>query len=318
MNGKVPHYSEYLIWKEDISMKKKTKPKKGEEQVERLPLTLGDVAPGEGFTRLSIPAREGRHTGGPFLSPDGSEVWKPLDGRPYPNAGYRVATQEDVVLELMAGTIGFPRNWRVQQAYGRRFLVRKLARVIPETFEVVCVTKAHVLQIEQALRLLNAKYWTIGDLLKVAIDPETQEPFVLDLSIAYPMGSPTASPPYKADDSWVFERWAKEVVGHSQIVKLRGDARHVVHQIRWVREHGHRHWWVYGSSDDVMDERWPGTAIPNAIYVPADKQGTGMYSWVVVPAQLSNALVSYYHLVWGWAPIVYEAEVYTYPGETSL
>jgi hypothetical protein len=299
-------------------MKKKTKPEKDEEQIERLPLALGDVAPGEGFTRMIIPAAEGRHTGGPFLSPDGTQVWKPLDGRPYPNAGYRVATQEDVVLELMAGIIGFPRNWRVQQAHGRRFLVRRLARVIPETFEVARVTTAHVLQIEQALRLLNAKYWTIGDPLKVAIDPETQEPFVLDLSIAHKMGSPTASPPYKADDSWVFERWASEVVGHSQIVKLRGDARHVVHQIRWVREHGRRHWWVYGSPRCAMDEQWPGTALPDAIYVPADEQVTGMRSWVVVPTQISDALVSHYHLVWGWAPIVYKAEVDTYPGGTAL
>jgi hypothetical protein len=292
--------------------------KKDKEPFERLPLWLGNIAPGEGFTRMTIPVGEGLHTGGPFLSPDGTEVWKPLDGCPYPNAGYRTATQEDRALELMAGTIGFPRNWWIEDVYGRRFLVRKLARVIPETFEVACVTKAHVLQIEQALRLLNGKYWTIGDPLKVAIDPETQEPFVLDLSIAHFMGSPAASPPYKANDSWVFERWASEVVGHSQIVKLRGDARHVVHQIRWVREHGRRHWWVYGSSGRAMDEQWPGTAIPDAIYVPADEQETGMRSWVVVPVQLSDALISHYHLVWGWAPIVYEAEVDIYPGGTAL
>lgn len=298
-------------------MKKKAGPEKNEEQFERLPLALGDITPGGGFTRMVIPVEEGRHTGGPFLSPDGTEIWKPLDARPYPNADYRLVTQEDIVLELMAGTIGFPRNWWIQQAHGRRFLVRKRAWVIPETFEVAQVTKAHVLQIEQALRRLNAKYWTIDDPLKVAIDLETKEPFVLDLSNAHTMGSPAASPPYKANDSWRFERWANEVVAHTQIVKLRGDARHVVHQIRWVREHGRRHWWVYGSQR-LMDEHWPGTAIPDAIYVPADEQETGMRSWVVVPVQLSDALASHYHLVWGWAPVVYEAEADIYPGGTAL
>lgn len=300
-----------------MTMKKKAKPEKDEEQIERLPLALGDIAPGERFTRMTIPAKEGLHTGGPFLSPDGTEVWKPLDGCPYPKAGYRVATQEDVVLELMAGTIGFPRNWHVKDAGGRRFLVRKYAAVIPETFEASRVTQEHVLHVEQALRALNAKYWTIGDPLKVAIDPETQEPFVLDLSIAHHMGSPAASSIYKANDSRAFERWASEVVGHPLIVKLRGDARHVVHHIGWVLEHGQRHWWVYGSRTHPMNELWPGANIPDAIYIPADAHDTGMQSWVVVPAQLSDALISRYRLTWGWAPIVYEAEVQTSPGGTA-
>ena len=52
------------------------------------PLSLGDVTPGDGFTRMEMPLTpkgypEGIHTGGPFLSPDELTVWKPLDCRPY-------------------------------------------------------------------------------------------------------------------------------------------------------------------------------------------------------------------------------------------
>jgi hypothetical protein len=293
------------------------KKKKDKASFERLPLSLGDVAPGEGFTHMLLPDGEGLHTGGPFLAPDGY-VWKPLDACPYPNAAYRVATQEDVVLELMAGTIGFPRNWQVREAHGRRFLVRKRAAVIPETFESSQVTQEQVLHIEQALRALNGKYWTIGDWLKVAIDPDTSEPFVLDLSSAHRMGNPTASSIDKADDWWKFKYWAKEVVDHANLVKLRTDARRVVHHIGWVRVHGRRHWWVYGSPTRPMNEQWPGSAIPGAIYVEADKQATGMQSWVVVTTELPQVLVSHYQLTWGWAPIVYEAEVHSFPGGTAL
>lgn len=293
------------------------KKNKDTKSFERLPLSLGDVAPGEEFTRMLLPAGEGLHTGGPFLAPDGY-VWKPLDACPYPGATYRVATQEDVVLELMAGTPGFPRNWRVQEANGRRFLVRKRAAVIPETFAASQVRQEQVLHIEQALRALNGKYWTIGDWLEVAIDPDTSEPFVLDLSAVHRMGSPTASSFDKADDWWMFKYWAKEVVDHANLVKLRTDARQVVHHIGWVRAYGRRHWWVYGSPSCSMNERWPGPVIPEAIYVEADEHATGMQSWVVVPTELDHALVSRYDLTWGWAPIVYEAEVHAFPGGTAL
>jgi len=43
---------------------------------------------------------EGQHTGGPFLSPNGLTMWKPLDCLPYANCECRVPTAEAIVLEL--------------------------------------------------------------------------------------------------------------------------------------------------------------------------------------------------------------------------
>src|SRR2546430_12019622 len=92
------------------------------------PLEFHNISPGADFTER-LP---GEHTGGPFVNPDGQELWKPLDCLPYPNAPHRVETREATILERLAGTPGFPRNWRVEQANGRRFLVRKRAYLIPE------------------------------------------------------------------------------------------------------------------------------------------------------------------------------------------
>jgi hypothetical protein len=64
-----------------------------------LPLSIRDVAPGPDFTRLTgtrpdgLP--DGVHTGGAWLSPDGREVWKPLDARPYANADGHIPASEN-------------------------------------------------------------------------------------------------------------------------------------------------------------------------------------------------------------------------------
>jgi hypothetical protein len=204
--------------------------KEGGMSAERsLDISLGDVAPGPGFTRMPQSPLEGRHTGGPFFCPSGREVWKPLDCLPYPNAEYRLPTREAEVLELMAGKPGFPRNWRVEVANGRRFLVRKLACVIGETFETTSVTRAHVSLIEQAIRALNSRYWEVGEVvgkvLKGAIDPDTDEPFILDLSNA----SVRKHAPEKlyADDQFLFEQWAWQFDAGRPLVSLRRSARRV-------------------------------------------------------------------------------------------
>ena len=81
-------------------------------ELDTFSLEFHSVAPGTGFTQRLV----GEHTGGPFVSPDGEELWKPLDCLPYPNSAHRVATREDEILGLLADAPGFPRNWRAYLA----------------------------------------------------------------------------------------------------------------------------------------------------------------------------------------------------------
>jgi hypothetical protein len=270
-------------------------------------LALHDVSPGEGFARIPLPPLEGVHTGGPFVSPDGVELWKPLDALPYPNAPRRIPTWEDEALALMAGYPCFPCNWRVEVSRGRRWLVRKVARVIHEVTLGSALTREQVLQVEQALRAFNARYWEIGDHLTVAIDPDTGEPFVLDLSNAHPMGSPTSSSVYKADDGRHFEEWVAGVTAHGDLVRLRRAARMVVSQARWaLGPYGRTHRWVYSTRLAPQDVLLSGGTIPSVVYVSAQTDAEGVRTWVVVPARLDDALRTRSQLEWGWGPIEYE------------
>lgn len=258
-----------------------------------LPLTLRTISPGPDFTLLPIPLREGFHTGGPYLSPDGNEVWKPCDARPFPNSDCLVATREVELLEAMAGCPGFPRNWRVEEVNGRCWLVRPLVPVLPDTYDVVPLDQ--VLYVEQAVRTLNERGWSIGEgTLRVALDLETYDPFILDLSAATRLGE-------HADDSRTFEEWA-ELVGASRLVKLRGQARQVIHSVEWtLGPYGRTHHWVYGSPNRPLSLVW--ARIPDAVCVQADYATTRMHTWVVVPQALDEQLVQRYELVWGWGPL---------------
>lgn len=270
-----------------------------------LPLAIRNVAPGPGFARIAgvhhngLP--DGVHTGGAWLSPDG-EVWKPLDGRPWANADYHVPTREAECLELMAGEPAFPRNWRVEEAgtvtvdgvaYTRWWLVRAKAWVVPDDWPARALRLEHVLEIEQGLRLLNARGWTIGDSLKVAIDREGR-PFVLDLSCAWPDS--------QADDEWRFLKWA-EAMGFERLVRLRQKARHLVSSLAFADEHGHDYWHghVYASRNRPISGLWAD--VPGAVYVDADYAATGVWTWVVVPEPLGDETVRRYELTWGWGPI---------------
>lgn len=259
-----------------------------------LPLTLRSITPGPCFTSLPVPLREGFHTGGPYLSPDGNEVWKPCDARPFPSSDCLVVTHEVEVLEAMAGCPGFPRNWRVEEVNGRGFLVRPLVPVLPDTWPDVRLDQ--ILFVEQAVRSLNARGWSIGEgVLRVALDLETYDPFILDLSAAARLGE-------HADDNGAFERWA-ELVGASRLVKLRSQARHVVNSVEWeLGPYGRTHHWVYGSPNRPVSYAWCKD-IPDAVFVAADCAATRMHTWVVVPQALDEQLVQRYELVWGWGPL---------------
>lgn len=260
-------------------------------ELEIFPLEYHSVAPGAEFTQRLA----GEHTGGPFVSPDGEELWKPLDCLPYPNALHRVATREDEILELLADTPGFPRNWRVEQANGRGFLVRKRAYLAPEE---EALRLEQILHIEEALLTLNGARWTLNDRLQVAIDPDTYEPFVLDLSAACPMTW--------ADDWRRFQDWA-QALGATDLIALRQHARHAVGSASWRREHPD-HQWIYGSWHRPYGPFFPGKDIPGALYVDANKGITDFHTWVIVPAPLAPEIVARYQLRLGWRPIVYRTD----------
>ena len=263
----------------------------------RLPLLVRGIAPGEGFTAMGLPAGEGQHTGGVYLSPDGEDVWKPLDGCPAPGAGFHLATHEETVLRLMAGVVGFPENWRVEEAGGRRWLVRKLAYPVPEVYEREQVALDAVLQVEQAVRALNSKHWGLGSALRVAVDGDTYEPFLLGLA--------TAQQVRGADDAPRFERWASDVAGYESLVLYRRAARTVVETPDWLaRPYGSSHRWVYGSEYRPINSTW--ASIPDAVYVDSSWGATGVWTWVVVPGPLAPELADGYQLRWGYGPVQYE------------
>jgi hypothetical protein len=198
-----------------------------------LPLDLISVSPGEGFSYLPLPPREGTHTGGLWRSPDGGEVWKPLDARPYPNSDCRVPTLEADCLFQMKGQPGFIENWSVQQANGRWWMVRPYCKVIGQTFPVEHVTQEMIEQVEVAVRMLNAHHWEAfqADDLTVAIDPHTQLPFLLDLSNAHPK---TPQGNWKADDSDSLYKWMK-AVGWESLAELRERGRSLLHSKEWMQ-----------------------------------------------------------------------------------
>lgn len=279
-----------------------------------IPLTIRDVAPGSDFTRLDPGERadglpDGVHTGGCWLSPDGEEVYKPLDGRPFANSEYHLPTREANVLEVMAGEPAFPRNWRVEEGgelvvdgrtYTRRWLVRPKAWLVPEDVDPARMELEDVLVVERGLRLLNMRGWEIGDDLKVAYARDGV--FILDLSNAwtYP----------RADDEWRFLKWA-EAMGFGRLVRLRREARRVRSLFRisedphWPRaDEGHpdaSYQHVYASGNGpISDLR---VHIPEAHCVSADPHGDlGVRAWVVTREPLDAETVHKYELTWGWAP----------------
>jgi len=284
-----------------------------------LPIQVRDMPPGPGFTRPAAVAtapsgaREGTHTGGVWISPTG-EYWKPLDGRPAPNAYYHIPTREDVVLELMAGEPGFPRNWRVEetpvvvrgQTYTRRWLVRAQAYPLPSE-DYPEARLDHVLTIERGIRRLNERGWSIGDHLTVAIDADTYEPFVLDLSAAHPY---TPMQPAEFMDEDTLYAWAAQV-GAEQLVAFRGAGRHLV----WGRM-GDRLWprTAAGKLDSRYAHVYASTLrplgswakLPGAYIVPPDAEDHAtlrVHSWAVTTEPLPEDTIQAYELTWAWSPL---------------
>jgi hypothetical protein len=267
-----------------------------------LPLSIRDTPPHPDAVRMTgvrpdgLP--DGVHTGGAWEFQ--GEIWKPLDGRPYANCENHYPTREAEVLELMAGKPLFPRNWRIEERNGRRFLVRKRAFLIPDAVPYSELSLDQVLFVEQAVRDLNRAKWEIGDLISLAVDPDTYDLFFLDLSAAHPQDGQGC---YRADEEWRIREFFK-LCGADRLSKLRNHARHVLLNDLWMLEHPeHRH--VYASFNRPISGLWasiPGD--PEYIHNQyADWTESIPHTWVITKEPLDQETMQRYELTWGWSPI---------------
>lgn len=263
-----------------------------------LPLSLSDVAPGPGFSRIS-PARnwrglvEGVYTGGPWLSPDG-EYWKPLDALPYVNAPHRIETSEADCLDDMAFHPLFPKNWRVETANGRRWLVRPEAWMVDDR-SVRDLDRSQALLIEDGVRALNRRGWGIGDHISLAFDSDDRL-FLLDLSNA------SQFDPAVDDTRCVLAFW--QWAGFTDLACLREAGRSVAGDPLLLDYYGfpatHKH--IYASRSRPISGTW--ATIPDACYLGNDPWlSEAVYTWVLVPAALEDGILERYELTWAWSPI---------------
>jgi hypothetical protein len=264
-----------------------------------LPLDLISVSPGEGFTYLPLPELEGIHTGGLWRSPDGEQVWKPLDARPYPNSDCRVPTLEADCLSQMKGQPGFIENWSIQQANGRWWIVRPYCKVVGQTFPVEHVTQVMIDQVEIAVRMLNAHHWEAlqCDDLTVAIDPQTQLPFLLDLSNAHPK---TPQGNWKADDSNSLYKWMRSIEW-GRIAELRQHGQSLLHSKEWLNltrfnEQYELHKHVYRLEQII-------TVSIEGMFVSYKDQ-----TWWVLPFCLTPEQCDQYRTEWAWSPVPYQPQ----------
>jgi len=271
----------------------------------KLPLSIRDVSPSPDAVRLTGKSPNGLpsgvHTGGAWLW--AGEVWKPLDGRPYANSPNHYSTREAEVLELMAGKPLFPRNWRVEERNGRRFLIRKKAYIIPDDFDYkdVFTSTDKVLMVEAAVRELNRNKWEIGDDIALAVDPDTYELFLYDLSVAHLQDGQGC---YRADEEWRIRNFFK-ACGAERLLKLRQNAFHVVSSIDFIMERGGGFCHVYASFNRPVSPIWadiPGE--PKFVHNDwADWAESIPHTWIVVKEPLPDEILKRYELRWGWSPI---------------
>jgi len=291
----------------------------------RYGLSHGDIVPGEGFTKMPMGknlegTQEGFHTGGPWLSPDGSEVWKPLDARPHPGADCRLSTNEAECLEEMAGRPGFPRNWRIEEQNGRRWLVRPKCWLWPQDKESgLRADLDAILLVESAVRDLNAHGWEAfgSDVPQLAYDPDGNW-FILDLSAAFK--------PSKWQTDWHGDRervlkWFG-LVGYEHLADLRRRGRQVQHNIALSsiiqrddkepyradavfygidHESRKQYTYIYASRNRPMSTLW--ARIDGARFLDADMtKAPPVFTWVASNRPLTDDEISRYELTYVYSP----------------
>ena len=267
-----------------------------------LPRSIRNVSPGDGFTRIEQQRPDGLpdgvHTGGCWLSPDGAEVWKPLDGG---NAhdGPHYPTLEAECLEEMAGEPGFPPNWLVREQNGRRWLVRDKALVAGQDFPISELGYEVGEQVELILRALNAKGWELGDAISLAYDRDHGY-FILDLSCA----ARTYSVNSMWDDEGRLWKWWEDN-GWTGLLHIRQKGRHVVSSLEMLYEHeipvGWK--WVYASRHRPLSLTWARKLRGICKLIPNQYDTkTRVHTWIVTGGPLDDEVVHDYELTLCWWP----------------
>jgi len=271
-----------------------------------LPLSIRDISPHPDAIRLTGQRADGLpngiHTGGAWLWQ--GEVWKPLDGRPYPNSANHYATQEDDVLELMVGQPLFPHNWRIEERNGRRFLVRKKALILPDDADYDDLDREHLLAIEKAVRNLNRQQWELGDDIALAFDINLGELFFYDLSAAHIQDGEGC---YQADDTQHIYRFFGLCKQAAWLLKLRQNAEHAISYAYHMKDRvaGYQH--VYASFARPISLLW--ATFPETPLLRhndyADWSAAVPLTWVITKDLLPESILYSYELIWGWSPIHY-------------
>ncbi|MBN1934605.1 MAG: hypothetical protein JW934_08060 [Anaerolineae bacterium] len=275
------------------------------------PLAIRDMPPALEFVRMGHEnPREGFHTGGPFMSSDGKEVWKPLDGRLFANADSHIPTRELDALALMANQPGFPANWRVEQTqheiegktYTRRWLVRPnciIAQPIESVHQVPILTLDQVLEVERGMREFNRRGWEINDPIVAGLD-WGNKPFIVDLSAAAPI-----APCWKPDENWRVRQWMQEV-GFSRLALLRHLAEEMVSDVVFAQVWGYRFWCghVYVIDDD---QKWDKPDDVLRMRCSAEEAEKLAFlkgkDWVMTPDPLPQAVQDKNRTTWAWSPM---------------
>jgi len=268
----------------------------------QLPVSVRDNKPHVHATRLTgyrpdgLP--DGVHTGGAWLTPEG-EVWKALDGRPYANCEFHYPTKEADILEAFKGRPLFPHNWRIEEANGRKWIVRKKAYIYgkDERLPYANLTLDKVLEVEQVIRQVNQQGWEINDPILLALDPDTYDIFIYDLSSAM-----LIKPAHMANEEWRITKFFK-LCGQTELVKFRKRAPQILSETRLLSNvelsKDHRH--IYASRNRPMSSIW--ATIPDAVYVDGVYSRDQVWTWVITPCPIDDNYIYQYELTWGWSPI---------------
>ena len=236
---------------------------------------------------------DGVHTGGAWHWQ--GEVYKPLDGRPFYNAGNHMETEEEKILEDMRDQPLFPANWRIEELNGRRFLVRPYCVMVPgPTLGKTYLDNAKLLMIEQGIRAANRRGWTIGDLITLGVDKQ-RKLFLVDLSNAW-----RYEPAYNADDHDKIMRFFY-LVGAEKLYNLRlkaseklddysietGDLSRKYIYASFNRPLGR--WCGFDSSVTVLQENSPSW------------QTMTPHSWAITKTALPEETITNLQLQWGYS-----------------
>jgi hypothetical protein len=270
--------------------------------------------PTDGFTRIAPGVKQygvpdGSHTGGVYLSPDGKEVWKPLVGL-WPRVTaqghvYLAAPTEEVeCLEAAAGLRSFPRIWRVEEAAGKRWIVRPRAIPIKTPQEArEHLSLDHIYQVEADIYALNKRGWAIYDGITVAV--WRGQRFVLDLSNAH-----TCKMGWSDDKDHVM-RWLVRCVGIPWLTYLRQEGRQLLNPFsgrfdacrdyaieQFESEFNH----VYASRYRPMSGMWAPREWWYVQGTDHDMQMARVHTWVITKERLQEDHISRYELTPAYLP----------------